>query len=160
MSVNIVYQCYLCKKIIDSKKSNLLRHFKLAHISSNYFLCPVVRCGITFKTRYNLQSHYQTIHGKNTLPRNLATTTREKKFSSKFVKTFKCDLCNKIFRHRKSNLMKHIKNIHQSDLPKISCTAENCDLMFYSVSNMERHLGRVHGKYQRTKKIICRSYSN
>lgn len=58
------FECYLCKIIIKSKKWNLLRHFELMHTSPDYFVCPNTQCRATFKTRYNLKSYYQVIHGK------------------------------------------------------------------------------------------------
>lgn len=89
------------------------------HFRSCFFQCPYKKCKGTFTKKYNLKVHYENKHSGNVFPRNLKKVTT-KAYSAKSGKTYPCPMCNKLFRHRKSNLQRHIQNVHKS-VTQVAC---------------------------------------
>lgn len=138
---NTIYECKLCGIIIKKSKFNFERHLK-THDTPSYLQCPKKNCKLTFRARYNLKKHYIEKHGGK-LPENVKTVN-EKKFAADSVKLFRCPYCGSQFRHRYSNLSRHIENVHKKIHVKVPCAMDGCTMLFYSTSNMKRHFTRAH----------------
>ena len=67
----------------------------------------------------------------------------------------KCDICNKLFSN-KSNLRKHIKNIHK----KIKFKCEICDKEFSQKDNLLSHKRNIHSKSVEFECTVCEKKFN
>lgn len=57
--------------------------------------------------------------------------------------SWECKICGSKIRGKRSNLLRHIRNIHEKVRP-FQCSDRNCNQSFQSKSNLERHISSVH----------------
>ena len=121
------YQCGICKMSFN-RKDNMLHHQRIQH---NFDVKKVTLPGInddqlteicqfcekSFKTKFTLKRHLETVHLQN----------------SDVI--FECKICRKVFR-RKDKLQKHEKT-HLVIEVEIQCDV--CDKKFQSEDGLEAH---------------------
>ena len=123
----IDYKCDLCEKTFN-RKDNLLKHQRIEHnIHERKAILPGVNeeenihqcflCQITFKQKFTLDRHIETVHFQNSKD------------------DFKCKTCDKSFR-RKDKLQQHEKT-HFMCHVKIIC--EICLKQFKSKDGLKAH---------------------
>ena len=89
------FDCKQCEKTYNYS-SHLKRHIRATH-ENNMFDCT--ECGKQFKTKGNLLRHEKNVHDDG-------------------KKTYKCDLCKKVFRYM-IGLQRHISAIHKKN--RVAC---------------------------------------
>ena len=109
------FDCEECGKKFN-RKDNLKRHKDLIHTDTTRERIHCLQCPKTFIWKTHLDKHVQEDH-------------------SKFLSTFRCEECNKMFREVKS-LKRHKKEQHTNS-PKFKCP--KCEKFFSQKANQSRH---------------------
>lgn len=135
------FKCDQCADVLKTKE-NLFRH-KMVHVindNENVFLCQF--CHGKFKSKPSLSSHLASVHAYS--GRKLREATKgifkRRKRAPREPVQHHCEQCLRVF-HSKSNLKRHIKNIHDKDRPH---KCDYCDHDFASKYNGDMHMYRVH----------------
>lgn len=135
------FRCDLCD-FRTSTRSLMFRHIKNIH---NAAKVKCKECNKTFKNLKGLKLH-QHRHLVN-----LNTTSSDK---------LECLVCNKSFR-RYQGLQTHVESFHSSELTKITCTCDLCDLKYYSIIQMRSHMTIQHaGPYGCFENNCTRRFSD
>lgn len=148
------FECYLCHIKITSSLSHLIRHMRI-HKSACFFECPHTKCKKTFTRKYSLRIHYKKAHGDVEFPKKLKKVTTKSYLKTR-VKSYQCSMCNKLIRHGKANLRRHMENVHKivSKKPKKINTNRGrvrtryvclCQKVFTTKNAINDHVTSVHG---------------
>lgn len=152
------FECYLCHIKIKSGLSYLVRHMR-THTIPCFFECPLTKCRKTFTRRYRLKTHFKDKHGDCEFPQKLKKVTR-RRYIQPSVKTYQCTICNKLLRHGKANLRRHMENVHKKTIIKSKKESDKtwkgkgrartryvciCKKMFSTKSAIDEHVTSVHG---------------
>lgn len=70
-----------------------------------------------------------------------------------------CPRCGLSIKGKKSNLMRHIANIHDKARPFV-CTEPNCKVRFQNQSNLKRHVSLVHNQRMYSCDLCTRSFKS
>lgn len=135
----------------------MTEHMK-THKGMCFLKCP--QCQKTFTRRHGLKSHYKQSHGIGELPQKIEKVTK-KSYLQPSVKTHQCSICNKVLRHGKGNLRRHMENVHKQKQsiikPKKSNKQHagrgrvrtryvcNCHMVFTTKNAITEHISSVHG---------------
>ena len=109
------FDCDECGKKFN-RKDNLKRHKDLVHTDTTRERIHCLQCPKTFIWKTHLDKHVQEDH-------------------SKFLSSFRCEECNKMFREEKS-LKRHNKEQHTNST-KFKCP--KCEKSFSQKANQRRH---------------------
>lgn len=128
------YECEICAMAFI-QKSDLHRHL-FVHNEEKTFVCDTVGCGKAFRTKKNLKIHQNYVH----------IDTKD---------MFKCDLCSRTFKHRKT-LDGHHKIIHSG----LTYVCDICGKVDYHKQLMRIHVrdhldgNTYYKKYMSKKKAV------
>eukprot|EP00092_Neocalanus_flemingeri_P017324 GFUD01018737.1.p1 GENE.GFUD01018737.1~~GFUD01018737.1.p1 ORF type:complete len:886 (+),score=196.54 GFUD01018737.1:76-2733(+) len=145
-------QCPFCFKWMG----NLVLHVKTAHEGENFrqirTQCPIVECGklvVDIKTHINKVhkgvKNFQCEHCPARFPSNYGLTlhTRNMHSNNRRVKCVECEGKFKI-----SSLKNHIQRVHRGLKKALPCPEEDCDKIFGSKGDLERHVLGCHRKWK------------
>jgi len=147
--------CHLCSKDC----SDLKDHLKRCHPGEEYRGVKA-ECPICEKHVVDIQNHIRQVHDK---VRNFQCNQCPSKFTNNqslqiHIKslhkneTVTCPECSMVLKC--TTLKAHIKRVHRGQRNYVKCTYHDCDKVYSSKADMERHIIRVHLSY-RVKCEIC-----
>lgn len=138
---SVQFKCDQCADVLKTKE-NLFRH-NMVHVidvDEEVFVCQF--CLGKFKSKSSLSSHLASVHSysRRKLRSAMTRILKRKRGKSYNLKYYHCPNCSRQFLS-KSNLKRHVKNIHQKSRP-FKC--ELCCKYFASKYNRDMHTFRVH----------------
>ena len=158
------FKCDLCAA--EFKRNSTWRHHRKSHLAAKNFSCPVCQKKFKYKASVNrcLELHGKLDPQKFVCPlENCAVTLTTKEGLRGHVKKhgerkrFQCEICTKSL-SGKSELTRHIKNVHGDTERKFECSV--CGLKCLTSSQLRSHM-QTHSK-QRFPCLFegCQSVSN
>lgn len=149
-----IFECSLCGKQCRDRRN--IRQHLIVHLDKRPFQCT--SCDFSFKRRWQLFKHNQTVHKKVNLKKFFCRTcdwVGESKWKLEMHKencettVFHCDVCKKMFA-AKSTLENHMA-VHNTDRP-FPC--DLCGARFKSKRNVASHFRIIHQGQKKPKKVV------
>ena len=140
------YQCRICDKKMATG-GHFRKHTKQHVFGSTIFTCDVCEKGYTCLT--NMKDHFSKIHDR--ISNNVKCDICGKGLTASALKghkeavhnqkiATKCNFCGTTFKY-KSNLLPHIRNVHEK-IKTFKC--KMCELQFSREYHLKRHFERNH----------------
>jgi uncharacterized Zn-finger protein len=137
------YSCPICQRSFSFQRS-MERHVRAIHEDRRDFKCTGEGCEKAFRSRYDLNEHWNNIHA-------LVKKKRP-------VENVKCDICEKICSTRKV-LYSHKKLVHEGVKWGLKFECKLCKETFESKYKKSKHWGQVHrnGQIKFRQCHLCKS---
>lgn len=137
------YTCPICNRSFSFQRS-MDRHIKAIHEDRRDFTCPAEGCDKAFRSKYDVNEHYNNIHALVKKTRPLEEVT--------------CDVCEKVCSSRKV-LYSHKKMVHEGVKWGMNFECKLCHEKFESKYKKSKHWGQVHrnGKVKTRTCHLCNS---
>lgn len=148
-----IFECSICGKQCRDRKN--IRQHLIIHLDKRPFTCTP--CNFSFKRRWQLRKHNETVHKKEKSKKFLCKIcswvgkSKEKLEAHKrlcVTNVFQCDICKKMY-GAKSSLEYHM-TAHSSERP-FPC--DLCDARFKHKRNVLKHILSVHKGQKPAKKV-------
>lgn len=122
------FTCPICQRGFSFQRS-MDRHIKAIHEDRRDFLCEMEGCSKAFRSRYDLNEHFNNIHAeiKKTRP----------------VEQVTCDICGKVCSSKKV-LYSHKKVVHEGIRWGTNFECKLCKETFESKYKKSKHWSQVH----------------
>lgn len=137
------FSCSICHRGFSFRRS-MDRHIKAIHEDRRDFKCTSEGCERAFRSRYDLNEHFNNIHALIKKKRLYENVT--------------CDVCEKEFSSRKV-LYSHKKLVHEGVKWGLKFECKLCKENFESKYKKSKHWGQVHrnGKIKMRTCHLCNS---
>lgn len=137
------FTCPICNRSFSFQRS-MDRHIRAIHEDRRDFACPADGCDKAFRSKYDVNEHYNNIHA-------LVKKTRP-------IEEVTCDVCEKVCSSRKV-LYSHKKMVHEGVKWGMNFECKLCKEKFESKYKKSKHWGQVHrnGKVKSRTCHLCSS---
>ncbi|KAK6479283.1 hypothetical protein HHUSO_G19991 [Huso huso] len=127
---------WLCKicSFVTSRKTELLKHYRLRHGHSQSLPCLYTNCLCSFKTWSALKSHLSRQHATDQSVRPGE------------VLSFKCEICNSCSFSTEKNYFEHL-GIHLKKHETLVCVFEKCNFSTNVYGTFASHRSRKHNPH-------------
>merc|ERR1711963_400792 len=105
-------------------------HLKFHEENKEKILCG--DCGMTFRTKNEMQNHVESVHSDT---------------------KYTCNQCGREFKSKR-NWMKHIRERHLQPREKTEICSQ-CQKTFYKLANLKKHISDVHDKIKAFYCEVC-----